>query len=232
MNARRREAHYTSRRTNRQTALASGVALKTLYNLFGSKEALVAESVRETYRSVMSSIVQDQRVPHAFDKMIAYVTRSAQFNLAEPVYTRAIIYAYYATHESESSFHTDFHDYIGGRFEEHLAEMQLLGELRSWSSPRIIARQIVESLISTAAEWAKQVVPDDAFVETSLLIILSLLHVHLNDARRDEVEARIQEISARLGPKPSLCEATAEAGEPAATALLPWKSVKKMVRPT
>jgi hypothetical protein len=64
----------------------------------------------------------------------------------------------------------------------------------------VIARQIVESLISTAAEWIKQVVPDDAFVDSSLLSVFSLLYVHLNDRRRDEAEARIREIGARLEP--------------------------------
>jgi AcrR family transcriptional regulator len=187
--------------TMRDLAIASGVALKTLYNLFGSKEALVAESVRETYRRVMGSIIQDDGAPEPFDQLIAYASRSAQFNLAEPVYTKAMIYAYYAAYESEYSFHKDFHDYIGGGFENILTEMQTLGELRDWSSPRVIARQIVESLISTAAEWAKQVIPDDAFADTSLLTILSLLHVHLDDRRRNETEARIREIGERLEAK-------------------------------
>jgi AcrR family transcriptional regulator len=186
--------------TMRDLAKESGVALKTLYNLFGSKEALVAESVRETYRSVMGSITQGHECLDAFDQLIAYARASAQFNLAEPVYTKAMIYAYYAQYSSECSFHADFHDYIGGGFEELLVKMQILGELRPWSSPKVIARQIVESLISTAAEWIKQVVPDDAFVDSSLLSVFSLLYVHLNDRRRDEAEARIREIGARLEP--------------------------------
>jgi AcrR family transcriptional regulator len=187
--------------TMRELAPASGVAVATLYNLFDSKEALIAEAVRETHRIVMDSIIQDDGTPDAFDRLLAYAARAAQFNLSEPVYAKAMVYAYYAASKSEYSFHQDFHEYVGGSLEKLLAEMQTLGKLRKWSLPQIIARQIAESMIGTTAEWTKQVIPDEAFIDTALLGILTLLHVHLEDRLRDETQARIRSISDILASK-------------------------------
>ena len=68
--------------TMRDLALASGVATKTLYNLFGSKDALVAETVKDTYKTVMDTIKVHDGDLVAFDRLLAYVTASARFNLA------------------------------------------------------------------------------------------------------------------------------------------------------
>jgi len=181
--------------TMRNLASQSGVALATLYNLFGSKEAMVVEALRETHRLVMGSITQDDPAPEAFDQLIAYASGAARFILSEPMYGKAMVYAYYAANGSENLFHRDLHDYIGATLENLLAGMQRLGELREWSSPRFIARQMTEALFSVAAEWSRQVIPDHMFVDTSLLMALSLLHVHLNDQRRDQAEARIRQVS-------------------------------------
>jgi len=185
--------------TMRDLALASGVATKTLYNLFGSKDALISESVRDTYKSVMGAITQSDRDLDAFEQLISYASASAQFNLAEPIYTRAMIYAYYSADTSLGSFHQDFHNYIGGAFKDLLLQMRQTGDLQPWSPPHVIARQIVESLISTAAEWTKDIWQDEAFVDTSLLSVLSLLYVHLTDRLQSQVQDRIKELSKKLG---------------------------------
>ena len=135
--------------TMRDLAEASGVATKTLYNLFGSKDALISESVRESYRIVTGSITEANGGINGFERLVSYVSASAKFNLSEPVYTRAMIYAYYSADSSLVSFHRDFHDYLGGAIRGFLVEMQHSGDLNEWSSPRILSRQISEAIIST-----------------------------------------------------------------------------------
>jgi len=184
--------------TMRNLAAEAGVALATLYNLFGSKEAMVVEAVRETHRLVMGSMIQDDPAAGAFDQVIGYACRSAQFILSEPIYGKAMVYAYYVAKESENLFHRDLQDYIGATLANLLAEMQRLGELRAWSSPLLIARQMTEALFGIASQWSRQVIPDEAFIDTALLTSLSLLHVHLNDRRRAQTEARIRDVSQKL----------------------------------
>jgi AcrR family transcriptional regulator len=185
--------------TMRDLALAAGVTPKTLYNLFGSKDALVSQSVRDTYKTVMGAITQDHKDLDAFEQLIAYAAASAEFNLSEPVYTSTMIYAYYSADSSLVSFHEDFHNYIGGAFKILLKSMQDAGELHSWSPAEVIARQIVECLISTAAEWTRGIVSSDQFIDTSLLGVLSLLYVHLKNKRQVEAKAKIKALSEKLG---------------------------------
>jgi AcrR family transcriptional regulator len=184
--------------TMRDLALSAGVATKTLYNLFGSKDALVAETVRDTYRSVIHQIAEHDGDLAAFDCLLAYVTASARFNLSEPVYSRAMIYAYYSTDVSLASVHRDFHDYIGGAFQRLLADMRRKGEINRWSPPPVVARMIVESMISTVAEWTRNVLRDDELVDASLLAVLSLLLPHLAEPRATAVKARIRALSKKF----------------------------------
>lgn len=184
--------------TMRDLALASGVATKTLYNLFGSKDALVSESVRESYRIVTGSITETNGGINGFERLVSYVVASAKFNLSEPIYTRAMIYAYYSADSSLVSFHRDFHDYLGGAIRGFLVEMQQSGDLNDWSSPRILSRQISEAIISTAAEWTREVLSDKELVNASLLAVLSQMLAHLSVPLGAEARSRIRALSEKL----------------------------------
>jgi AcrR family transcriptional regulator len=188
--------------TIRDLAAASGVATKTLYNLFGSKDALISETIRYTYRDVMGAIDKNKPGLDAFGHLTAYVAASARFNLEERIYSRAAIYAYYSADTALVSFHRDFHDYIGGAINRLLTDMKESGELRPWSPPSVIARQIVECMLSTAAEWARGMLSDEQLVDASMLGVLSLIHGHLTDLRKPETRARIEALSAKLSAEP------------------------------
>ena len=58
---------------------------------------------------------------------------------------------------------------------------------------------IVESMISTVAEWTRNVVRDDELVDASLLAVLSLLLPHLTESLEMPVRARIRALSEKLG---------------------------------
>jgi TetR/AcrR family transcriptional regulator, cholesterol catabolism regulator len=186
----------------RDLASASGVATKTLYNLFGSKDALISETIRHTYRDVMGAIDKNKPGLDAFGHLTAYVTASARFNLDERIYSRAAIYAYYSADTALISFHRDFHDYIGGAINRLLTEMKDCGELQLWSPPSVMSRQIVECMLSTAAEWARGVLSDEQLVDASMLGVLSLIHGHLTDRRKPETRARIEALSRKLSAEP------------------------------
>jgi hypothetical protein len=76
--------------------------------------------------------------------------------------------------------------------------MREAGELNNWSPPAVLARMIVESMLSTVAEWTRNVVRDDELVDASLLAVLSLLLPHLTESLEMPVRARIRALSEKL----------------------------------
>ena len=183
--------------TMRGLAKDAGVATKTIYNLFGSKDALISEIIRHTYRERMALIKEANADIDAFEQLTKFVLASAQFNVAEAEYSHAVVYAYYSADESLGSFHHDMHDYIGGELSNLLEDMKSKGELESWSSPKVIARQIIESMISSAAEWTIRSLSDEEFIDVTLVNVLTILYVHLT-SHESEVKANIKLLNKKL----------------------------------
>jgi AcrR family transcriptional regulator len=79
--------------TVRDFAASCGVATRTLYNLFGSKDNLISESIRESYQTVMDSIAAKPD-PDAspLTQLLEYVELSSRWMRSESGYSRAMIY--------------------------------------------------------------------------------------------------------------------------------------------
>jgi AcrR family transcriptional regulator len=190
-----------ARITMRDLAAASGVTTKTLYNLFGSKDALISETIRYTYKSIMTSIMGSDPDIDAFGQLVAFVCGAARFNLSERMYVAAAVYAYYSADSSSTAIHRDFREFVTPAVTGLLVSMQDAGELHRWSPPAVLSRQIVDSMMSTAAEWSKGVIRDSQLLDASLLSVLSLMHAHLTDRREPDVRARLKSISLKLTSK-------------------------------
>lgn len=187
-----------ARITMRDLAAASGVTTKTLYNLFGSKDALISETIRYTYKSIMTSIRGNDPKIDAFGQLVGFVRGAARFNLSERMYVAAAVYAYYSADPSSIAIHNDFREFVTPAVSGLLVSMQDAGELHRWSRPAVLSRQIMDSMMSTAAEWSKGVIRDSQLLDASLLSVLSLLHAHLTDRREPDVRTRIKSISLKL----------------------------------
>jgi Bacterial regulatory proteins, tetR family len=185
--------------TMRGLAASSGVATRTLFNLFGSKDALICDSLKSMDHDVHVIIVANSKVDaDPLGQLIDYIEVATGLIKSEPGYSNAMIYAYYSPDPSLLGFHRYFHDFKKAMFADILSEMQRPGELREWVSIDLLARRIVETHISVVAEWTRGIVTDDELVDSALFAVLTIMIGHVGSAYEKRVIARLSALGRAL----------------------------------
>jgi AcrR family transcriptional regulator len=172
--------------TMRDLAQASRVSVPTLYNLFGSKQALLLGELEETFTTVVQSLEQ-ARGGNFVERALATCEAGNADLLAAPGYSRELIRVFLASED------TPIRRQTGERYAQLMAGIlrdgQAAGELEPWVNPLVMARRMFGYYTHTMIEWALGELDNDQFIAaTQYGMALMLLGVARGRAKRQLTE--------------------------------------------
>jgi len=182
--------------TVRELADRCGVSVPTLYNRFGSKDALLAEAVRDHFGSVLETARSVEEAPGQA-RLLALVGRCVEEVTRLSAYHRALLAAFTRAPET-GPLHLSLAGDLVAAISAELEAMARRRQLARWARIDQLAAQITTACISAAMAWAAGGVPDArlrAFAEQA--VGLMLLGV-ARGAAREALEARLGETQKAL----------------------------------
>jgi AcrR family transcriptional regulator len=190
--------------TMRGLAASSGVATRTLFNLFGSKDALICDSLGDMDHDVHMIVMSGRKAyKNPVEQLFDYIEIASKLIRSEPGYSSAMIYAYYSADSSLISFHKYFHDFKTAMFTEILSKMRSPDELRPWVSIDLLARRIAETHIAVVAEWTRGVLRDDELVDAAGFAVATILVGHVGPVYEEHVVQKLTKFARALNSKAS-----------------------------
>lgn len=158
--------------TMRDLAAAARVSVPTLYNLFGSKDAILAAELART-AVVISSRIQQQGTSFFARGMAAF---EAGMDMIEeqPAFFRAVAHMFLTSPESVDMRRASEAGYIA-IMTANLAAAKQAGQLAAWAEPAVVARHMYGLYISIFLAWAAEELEMKAFRDSALSGICHLL---------------------------------------------------------
>jgi AcrR family transcriptional regulator len=178
--------------TMRELAEKSGVAYKSLYDLYGGKDNLLGKAIEERLRLVFEAI--DRSVASTgFDRLMTMVERSAAAILEIPNLARALEPILIA---SPGKFSIED---IWQRFHRQaIMDIQRQGDLIEGTDIDFILRDLILDAGSTRFYWANGVIPDDRLADAQKYSACKTLLPVLTGPTRERAQQLVFELHRRL----------------------------------
>jgi AcrR family transcriptional regulator len=145
--------------TMRDLARASRVTVPTIYNLIGSKEAVLFAAVEDRTAHFEAAVAATAAAPPC-ERVLAIVGACVDEFLQLPLYYRAMLGLIYAS-QAAGSMRLRTSRAVQEPIERALGEMRAAGELAAWVDPRALASQI-EALVQVASlRWSTGALDDE-----------------------------------------------------------------------
>jgi AcrR family transcriptional regulator len=138
--------------TMRDLARAADVTVPTIYNLIGSKEAVLFAAVEEQTAGFVETIA-GSKAPSPAARILSVVEVSVQELLRLPRYYRSLL-RLLLTSGAASPMRDFVTSALTREFERALHDMLRAGELPAWVEPRILAEKLGSHMNMTSLEWA------------------------------------------------------------------------------
>jgi len=173
-------------------ASRADVAKRTLYNVFQSKERLVAQAIRQYFEDFASN-VGHPAAPLTLDRMIERLLMMSIHGINARNYMRALMNVYHAP-DTAADIRAAIH---GVAVDTHGAWLQMLafkGQLQSWANVDELIDCLVTLRFSLVNDWTLGLIEDDLFPLKMVRATLLLLAGSTRGASRKEVEQKLIEL--------------------------------------
>lgn len=143
--------------TMRDLARRSGVVVGTLYNQFNSREAIIADALRQDfegrYKPFPSTMPPSERLE-------ARITEASKA-IAGPMrdYTRSVMFFYFH-YNPNADLRSTIHDFVMEDISRIVQTIEDRAELQPWVNARAFADDIVTQLYALAAKWTQGYIPE------------------------------------------------------------------------
>jgi AcrR family transcriptional regulator len=175
--------------TMRELAEASRVSVPTVYNLFGSKHAILAEEMGEAFGRIGAAMVS---VGELTERVFSIYEAGLDEMLGKPAYYREIIRVF-LTEAALDPLRKQVEDGYIGAMTANLREAQAKDELAAWIDPEVVSRQLFFHYMMSVLGWAKGELDDERTRAVAFHgLCLLLLGVTTGDAAR-KLEKRARE---------------------------------------
>jgi AcrR family transcriptional regulator len=173
----------------------AGVAKRTLYNAFQTRERMIASAIQEYFDEYVSRI--DYATPpgtlqHNLERMISVVQRNRKIRN----YIKAIMALYFSSdvdHDIWTAMHTPATDHNG----IWIAALEKKRQLQPWVQADRLVDDLVRFEYATINDWAQGRIPDDEVIVRLVSSYLACVSGSLKGAARKEVETLIGDIAER-----------------------------------
>lgn len=160
--------------TMRELADKSGVALATLYNIYGSKDVLVSYAVNDFFEKILETGVVASPGKTTLERMLGLLDLIAKQVRKQAAYTRVVVTLYFKL-DSDMGIHNMLYKIAITEFTELLEEMRAEADYHDWVSVELLADEISEQLLLRIFQWVRGGVPDAHLADVIKFSVLQLL---------------------------------------------------------
>jgi len=178
----------------RQLCLRSGVALRTLYNAFHSKDRLIAIAIREAYDEVERSVeyrTSADTLEGIVDRLVFMNTR----NMGARNYTKAVASLYFAPDVGEDIWLALQH-MVFRNLRQWLNRVAAEGNLQPGVNIDELAMMLANLEYSTMNDWAQGRISDGDFIRRLVQSVLRVAVSTMVGEPRRQAQDYIDEINA------------------------------------
>lgn len=179
--------------TMRDLARESGVATGTLYNLFGSQDALVAEAVIEVFEQRVTGMAVPDQEDDALALYEARTEAAYKEILRVPAYAKKMVQIYFSGEPGQEIRRT-LHDVPAAFARQFLDRLKADGQLNDWVSIEHLANQMPTAQYAVVERWAAEDIDDDQLLGATLYAGYVLLAGATRDKTRSRVIERLKEL--------------------------------------
>ena len=186
--------------TIRTLCSRAGVAQRTLYNAFHSKDRIMALAIREAYEDVNSYIryrTSASTLEGIVDRLISINSR----NLRAINYTRAVTSIYFSP-DAHPDIWRALRSMVDLNLNQWLGKLEKENNLQSWVNVQELAHNFANLEYATINDWAQGRISDDDYVPRLVGAFLSLAVGAIKGEELDRAVQMLKDIS-REGKLPS-----------------------------
>lgn len=177
----------------RDLAEQSGVSLRTLYNAFGSKEALIAAAVRQYYDKFLHALA-DGRDPYSLDWVLGGIVATNLRNQQIRDYLAALVSLYFSS-SGDPAIRVELRRTAAGFMMPWLEVTQARREIRAGADIVRAAGHVATLQYAINQEWLAGSIADDALVPAVLEAVLTYLAGLVRGAALRAVELELADLS-------------------------------------
>lgn len=126
------------------------VSEATLYNIYGTKDRMVAAAIKEGFDSLFIEYTRD--VNPTIEKMISRLELAVNENLRFPKYSRAVVASFFSMDE-DNTFRRSLIEIPSVFFERVLINIRDQGELSPRVEPSVLAREMALHQYAVLHSW-------------------------------------------------------------------------------
>jgi AcrR family transcriptional regulator len=180
----------------RALADAARVSVPTLYNLFGSKHAILAAEMQDAFRSIAAAFDLKKR-GDAVERAATLLHAGIRNLVAVPGYYRELVHVMLASSEADELRHSIEDQYVA-LMAGNLRAGQADGQLADWFDADILSRQMFFTFMMVVLGWARGEIDDEGLHDVATYGQCMLL---LGVARGDtahRLTERVRRLQGRL----------------------------------
>jgi AcrR family transcriptional regulator len=173
----------------------AGVAKRTLYNAFQTRERMIAAAIQEYFDDYVGRISYSSE-PGTLVHNLERITSVIQRNRKIPNYIRAIMALYFSP-EADDDIWEAMHSLGTRHNREWIQNLANKRQLQPWIDIDTFADDLVRFEYATINEWARQRIADDAIILRLIISYLTLVLGAVKGAARKDVEALLNDVAER-----------------------------------
>ncbi|WP_068090335.1 TetR/AcrR family transcriptional regulator [Novosphingobium rosa] len=173
----------------------AGVAKRTLYNAFLTRERMIAAAIQEYFEEYISRITFTQpagTMQHNLERMISVVQRNRRI----PNYIRAIMALYFSP-EVDEDIWLAMHSIATSQNRAWVENLAAGKQLQAWVKVDTLVDDMVRLEYAMINDWARGRIPDEDIILHLVTSYLMLMLGAVRGAARKEVEAMLKDIAQR-----------------------------------
>lgn len=174
-------------------ATRAGVAKRTIYNAFQSKERLIAAAIQQYFEEYAARLTYETQEA-TVDWMIERLAVVGRRNLKIRNYTRALMNIYY-THEVDPQIQQAIYNIAAESHEPWIRTMERKRQLQPWIDADELIMSLVAYRYSIAFSWAEGQISEDDFLITLIRGFLTFVAGATRGTARKDIEDRLATLS-------------------------------------
>ncbi|TNE41569.1 MAG: TetR/AcrR family transcriptional regulator [Sphingomonadales bacterium] len=167
----------------------AGVAKRTIYNAFQSKERLIAAAIQQYFNEYATRLTFETEEA-TVDRIIERLAIVARRNLKIRNYTRALMNIYY-THEVDPEIQRAIYDIAAASHEPWIRQLQKKRQLQPWVNADELIRSVVAYRYSIAFAWAEGQMSNEEFILALIRGVLTFMSGSTRGQARKEIDERL-----------------------------------------
>jgi AcrR family transcriptional regulator len=180
----------------RALADAAHVSVPTLYNLFGSKHAILAAEMQDAFRSVAGALDLKKR-GDAVERAATLLQAGIKNLVSVPGYYRELVHVMLTSREPDE-LRRSIEDQYVALMAGNLRAGQADGELADWFDADILSRQMFFTFMMVVLGWARGEIDDDGLQQVATYGQSMLLLGVARGPTAERLAERVRRLQTRL----------------------------------